>query len=115
MGFSDAASDKAQAKVSELEAQVASLKSDLSIAKSALAGAEALDQAVDKVTNPDAVKEAAQPIRAKTDSMVATATAKVAIIQADLTAAEAKLNMYQKAQNVVDYVTDNDDPSTTAN
>ena len=67
MGFSDAASDKAQAKVSELEALVASLKADLSKAKSELSGAEAIDHAVDTVTNPDAVKDVAMPLRDKTD------------------------------------------------
>ncbi|MEI6621459.1 MAG: hypothetical protein WCP28_06100 [Actinomycetes bacterium] len=111
MGFSDAASDKAQAKVSDLEAQVASLTAQLSKAKAELSGAQAIDQAVDTVTSPDKIKGVAQPVRDKTDSLVASATAKVAKIQAELTTVQAKLNMYQKAQDVVDYVTEGDDPA----
>ncbi len=106
MGYGDAARDKAQAKVSELEAQVAALKSELSKANTELQGAQAVDDVVDKVTGPDVVRDATAPVRDKTNSLVSTAQAKVDKIQSDLTTTEAKLSTYQKAQGAIDAITD---------
>ncbi len=104
MGIADAAQQKAQAKVSELEATIAALKAELSQAKNELKGASALDDAVDTVTNPEKIREVAQPLRDKTDSLVATSQAKVDKIQADLTTAAAKLSAYETAQGAIDAV-----------
>ena len=108
MGFTDAARDKTQAKVAEVEAQVADLKAELSKAKTELQGAEALDGAVDTVTSPEKIQVVAQPLRDRTDSMVAAAKAKVARIQAELTTAEARLNTYSAAKDAIDSLTATD-------
>lgn len=106
MGFSDAARDKAQAKISQVQAEIADLKAQLSKASSELQGAELLDGAVDTVTSPDMIKGPAAPLRDKTDSLVASARAKVDDLQARLTTAEARLATYESARNAIDSLTD---------
>lgn len=113
MGISDSARLAAQAKVSEVQSEVAHLKADLSEAQGKLARAESADSAIDKVPTPGVLDDLAKPLRAKSDASVSAAQAKVDDLAAKLALAETKLSAYQTAQGAVIAVTSDQDTQPT--
>lgn len=97
---------RAQAAVSEADADVKRLESELSSAQTKLRLIEAGDSAVDKITSVPVIKDNTDFLRKRTESELASARADVDRIEADLASARSKLKWALKAQKAVDSVGD---------
>ncbi|MCB0914490.1 MAG: hypothetical protein H6525_09875 [Actinobacteria bacterium] len=106
MGMSDMAKSKAQAKVSEYEAEVATLESQLADAQEELEGSTAAGGLLDKVKDTPVLGDLTSGLRRGTGVDQATAKAEVDRIQSELDKARTQLEWARKAQDAVESVTD---------
>lgn len=106
MGMSDMARRKAQAKVSEYEAQVTVLKAQLADAQDELDGSTAAGGLLDSIKDAPVIGGLTDRLRRNTGVDQATAKANVDRIQAELTKAQTQLDWARKAQDAVETVTD---------
>ena len=105
MGISDLARDKAQAKVSEAQAAVTSLTARLQQAQADLAATEAAGDLWESVQDTPVVGSLTSGMRSSATVNQAEAQAEVDRLQAELTAAQNKLDWAKKAQSAVESVT----------
>jgi multidrug resistance efflux pump len=104
--MSDIARSKAQAKVSEYEAEVSALEAQLADAQSELDGTKTASGLLDAVKDAPVIGGLTDRLRRNTGADQASAKATVDRIQAELTKAQTQLDWARKAQNAVDSVTD---------
>lgn len=97
---------KALAAVSDAEADVKRLESELSTARTKHKLIVAGDQAVDKVTSLPVVKDNTEFLRKRTEATVAESQADIDELEADLATARTKLKWAQRALATVDNVSD---------
>ncbi len=100
------ARSKAQAKVSEYEAQVSALKAQLADAQDELDGSKAAGGLLDSIKDAPVIGGLTDRLRRTTGVDQATAKADVDRIQAELTKAQTQLDWARKAQDAVETVTD---------
>lgn len=105
MGMTDAARDKARAKVSELEAQVVALKADLADAQDQLSASKKAGGLLDSVKQTPVVGSMTKRLLRDSGVDQATAQAQVDKVRAQLTAAETKLDWAKKAEDALGTVT----------
>lgn len=105
MGISDLARDKAQAKVSEAQAAVTTLTAKLQQAQADLAATEAAGDLWESVQDTPVVGSLTSGMRSSATVNQAEAQAEVDRLQAELTAAQNKLDWAKKAQSAVESVT----------
>lgn len=108
MGITDAARDKAHAKVSELEAQVTALKADLADAQDQLTASQAAGDLLDSVKQTPVVGGLTEGMRRDSGVDQATAQATVDKLTAELSSAETKLDWAKKAEDALGAVTGQD-------
>lgn len=106
MGMSDIARSKAQAKVSEYEAEVRALEAQLADAQSDLDGTKTASGLLDSVKDTPVIGGLTDRMRRNAGADQASLKATVDRIQAELTKAQTQLDWARKAQNAVDSVTD---------
>jgi hypothetical protein len=105
MGITDAARDKARAKVSELEAEVTALKADLADAQDQLTASQATGDLLDSVKQTPVVGGLTEGMRRDSGVDQATAQANVDALKSKLSAAQTKLDWAKKAEDALGTVT----------
>lgn len=95
---------RAVAAVSDAEAEVKRLESELSTARTKHKLIVAGDQAVDRVTSLPVVKDSTEFLRKRSEAGVAESQADIDGIEAELATARTKLRWAQRALNAVDNV-----------
>lgn len=108
MGISDTAKDKAQALVSQYQAQVATLQNKLKQAQAQLAATGDAGDLLDKVKNAPVIGGLFGGASDDASVSEAQLQADVDRLQAELSEAQTKLDWAKKAQGAVNAVTDDD-------
>lgn len=109
MGITDAARDKAHAKVSELEAEVTALKAQLADAQDQLEVSQGAGGLLESVKETPIVGSLTEGMRRDSGVDQATAQATVDKVQAELSSAQTKLDWAKKAEDALGAVTGQED------
>ncbi|MFM2438652.1 MAG: hypothetical protein RLZ55_1475 [Actinomycetota bacterium] len=109
MTISDAARDKAQASVSQYEAEVATLTNELKQAEAQLQATGDAGDLLDKIKDTPVIGSLLGGARDDATVSEAQLQANVDKLKADLSEAQTKLDWARKAQGAVEAVTDGDE------
>ena len=108
MGITDTARDKAQAEVSKAQANVTSIQAELDKANDQLKASQAGGGLLDSVKDVKFVGDLTDGMRSQSGVDQDQAQAKVDQLTLDLSTAQNKLDMAEKAQNALQSVVGDD-------